>query len=119
MNRCFLDLILLVFGVLCLVVCSTVQKRSGTTGGNPVRNREDDEGTGASLIHGRLGELELISVGKRRVKRDLTHVCKYLKGAHKETGTRLFLVLHSGRTSQWAQSETWVVTYERRERPLL
>lgn len=40
----------MVFGVLCPVVCSPVQKRSGNTVGNPVRDLEDDEGTGASLI---------------------------------------------------------------------
>lgn len=67
---------------------------------------------------GRLVELGLISLGKRRVKRVLTHMCKYLKGGHKEDGTRLFSLLHSGRASQWAQSETWVVTYEHKEGPL-
>lgn len=46
----------------------------------------------------RLGELGLISLGRRRVRRDLIHVHKYLKRGHKGTEAGLFSVSHSSRT---------------------
>lgn len=36
--------------VVCPVLCFPVQKRYGVTGESPVKDQEDDEGTGALLL---------------------------------------------------------------------
>ena len=51
------------------------------------------------LYEERLSNLDLFSLGKRRLREDLINVCKYLKGGGRQMDVaRLFLVVCSNRT---------------------
>lgn len=55
-----------------------------------MQGHKDDEGTGAFLYEERLREFGQFNLEKRRFKRDLITVYKYLKGRCKEHRTRVF-----------------------------
>lgn len=67
-----------------------VQERPGHTGKSPMEGHEDDKELKHLSYEDRLGELVLFGLEKRRLRGDLTDVCKYMKGRWKEDKARLF-----------------------------
>ena len=64
----------------------------------PEEGHEDHQRAGVPLYKGRLRELGLFSLEKRRLRSDLIAAFKYLKGAYRKHGEGLFTRVCSDRT---------------------
>jgi len=77
-------------GVLRPALEPSAQDRSGAVGAEPEEAPAMIRGLEPLCWEERLGELGLVSVGKRRLQEDLTAACQYLKGAYKKDGNKTF-----------------------------
>ena len=83
----------------CPVLGFQVQKRQGSPRRSPVEGHKVIKGLENLLYEERLNNLDLFSLGKRRVRGDLINVYKYLKADGRKMGeARLFSVVRSGST---------------------
>ncbi|KAK4825521.1 hypothetical protein QYF61_000034 [Mycteria americana] len=76
----------------------SVQERHGPVGAGPEKGHKNDQRLEQLSYEGRLRELGLFSLEKRRLQGDLIAAFQYLKGAYKKDGDRLFNRACSDRT---------------------
>ena len=65
------------------------------------------KGLGSLPYKDRLGELDLFSLEKRRLRGDLITMYQYLRGSYKEDGDSLFTRSHMERTRGMDTSCSW------------
>ena len=83
--------------VLCSVLGTSKQKGHWGAGAGPKRGNKACEVLENMPYEEWLKELGLFSLGKRRLRRDIMALFKYLKGAYSKSGTGLFSLITSDR----------------------